>query len=167
MDVLLTQIRDGNIQQGKIWECVNECLAAFKQEAYPHLDTIQKLIPRYNFVVSEIQKNCNDIEQASDMEYLKYEVIQITNMFVSLFQIGTYKSTDWDKEVFINSLVGHMQFQVQEDQQNQVATSTILALHFCNTFVKQLRLLCAFQTQEIDPTTELRILLLELQKYCE
>ena len=167
MDLLLTQIWDGNIQQEKIWEWVKKCLTALKQESYPHLDTIQKLIPRYQFVVSEVQKNCNDIEQASDMDHLKFEVIQMTNMFVSLFQIGTYKSTDWDKEVFINSLVGHMQFQVQEDQQNQVATSTILALHFCNTFVKQLRLLCAFQTNEIDPCTELRILLSELQKYCE
>ena len=90
MDLLLTQIRDGNIQQGQIWEWVNKCLTAFKQEAYPHLDTIQKLIPRYKFVVSEIQKNCNDIEQASDMDHLKFEVIQMTNMFVSLFQIGKY-----------------------------------------------------------------------------
>ena len=167
MDILLTQIRDGKIQQTDILEWVKKCLTAFKEEACPHLDTIQKLIPRYQFVVSEIQKNCNDIEQATDMENLKFDVIQITNMFVSLFQIGTYKSTDWDKEVFINSLVGHMQFQVQEDQHNQVATSTILALHFCNTFVKQLRLLCAFHTKEIDPSTELRILLSELQKYIE
>jgi hypothetical protein len=138
MDLLLTQIQDGNIQQEEILEWVKKCLTVFKQEAYPHLDTIQNLIPRYKFEIGEIQNNCHGLEKAIYMDDLKFEVIHITNMFVSLFRIGTYKSTDWDKEVFINSLVGHMQFQVQEDQQNQVTTSTILALHFCNTFVKQL-----------------------------
>ena len=164
MDLLLTQIRDGNIQQGQIWEWVNKCLTAFKQEAYPHLDTIQNLISRYKFDIGEIHKDCDDIEQAGDIDYLRFLVIHITNMFVFLFRIGPFESTDWDEEIFINSLVGHMQFQVQKDQWDKVATSTRLALHFCDTFVKQMQLLCAIQTKEIEPSTEPRILPSEEKK---
>jgi hypothetical protein len=91
--------------------------------------------------------------------------MQITNMFVLLFRIGPFESTDWDEEIFINSLVGHMKFQVQKDQWDTVETSTRLALHFCDTFVKQMQLLCAIQTKEIEPSTEPRILPSEEKKY--
>ncbi len=170
MDRLLNEIQDQIIQRDMMHvhdqlKLVKQCLAAFKSEAYTQLDIIKTLIPKYAFTVASIKEDCADIEESTDMKDLKFKVIHITNSFMRLFQIGTYKPTDWDKETCIHSIVGHMRFQAQKDQQNQVATSTILALHFCNTFIKQMRLLCVFDEREIDPSTDLRILLFELQKY--
>jgi hypothetical protein len=75
------------------------------------------------------------------MDYLKFVLIQMTNAFEHLFHVGTYTVSDWDTDSCIDSTVRYMKHQVQSSQQNRVATSTILALHFCSTFLKQLRLL--------------------------
>ena len=147
MDILLTQIQDRLMQTHHMneeasMEWVRKCLTAFKAEALPHLRKISQLIPRYEFQVSLIEENCNDVAEATSMDYLKIVLIQMTNAFEHLFHVGTYTISDWDTDACIDSIVRYMTHQVQPSKQNRVATSTILALHFCSTFLKQMRLLC-------------------------
>jgi hypothetical protein len=122
---------------------VHSCLVLFQREALPHLRQIGRLMPRYQFQVSLIEEDCHQIAEATSIDELKYIVSHMTHAFVRLFEVGvgTYTENDWETEACVDSIVNHMQHQVQPSEKDRVAVSTTFALHLCSTFLKQLRLL--------------------------
>ena len=146
LDKLLARVQDRLEQSEPMKEkeaiaLVHSCLVLFQREALPHLRKIGRRIPRYEFQVSLIQESCHEMAEATSIDELKWVVTQMTNAFVHVFQVGTYTVNDWETEACVDSIVKHMQNQVQPSEQDRVAISTIFALHLCSTFLKQLRLL--------------------------
>ena len=148
MDKLLTQIQhrlkqSEPMKEKDSIEWVFLCLVAFKLEALPHLRQIGRRIPRYEFQVSLIEEDCHQIAEATSIDELKYIVSHMTHAFERLFEVGvgTYTENDWETKKCVDSIVNHMQHQVQPSEKDRVAVSTTFALHLCSTFLKQLRLL--------------------------
>lgn len=148
LDKLLPRIQDRleqaePMKEKEAIELVRSCLVLFQREALPHLRQIGIRIPRYQFQVSLIEEDCHHIAEATSIDELKYIVAHMTHAFVRLFEVGpvTYTENDWETEACLDSIVNHMQHQVQPSEKDRVAVSTIFALHLCSTFLQQLRLL--------------------------
>ena len=52
--------------------------------------------------------------EANSMDYLKFIVTQMTNVFVHLFQVGTCTVSEWDTDVCIDSIVHHVHLSVAD-----------------------------------------------------
>jgi hypothetical protein len=145
---------------------VKQCTEVFIQEALPTLQYLAKSIPRYAFYISQIEKDINNMRDSIDMDYVQLLDLQMTNMCMSLFQVEGYNRKHWDTEKFKEVITDIMKKQVKEDQMNTVTTNTLLTLHFCNTFLKQVELLCGSVFDSVHGFASTRCIFIQLLCLC-
>jgi hypothetical protein len=174
-DIIISN--DGILNPEDQLHWVKTCVKLFQAEALPNLQTIQEILPRYEFYVDNIQKDCDDIATAQNMDHVVFVAQQVSTDITNLFHLpeqkwkkthGRSMCDDWDQEACVESIVTHMKNQVRNsNDKHKIETCTILGLHLCNTFVKQLRLLCGSEFKPTSKSSRLSNLLTKLHELNE